>query len=153
MAKATTLKCPECGATLNGNGNREIVFCEYCGARIVFKEETKAFNIINRKANEASTEETEVLEKWTHDEMEFEKEWKNKRKRSMRIWLAISALMTVMGIALLIILGEESETGWIVFTLALEVLIIGGIVYGIGYLLHNRKRNKQLKQRNKKMRK
>lgn len=58
--KLASIKCPECGAALERKEGRTQMFCEYCGAKVVFddieyfKEETKTarFNKVVDTAKE-----------------------------------------------------------------------------------------------------
>lgn len=58
--KLASIKCPECGAALERKEGRTQMFCEYCGAKVVFddiaffKEETKTarFNKVIDTAKE-----------------------------------------------------------------------------------------------------
>lgn len=57
--KLITLKCPECGATLNLDGSRKEYFCTYCGAKILLDEEIQRqdVRIENRIIDEAAIEQ------------------------------------------------------------------------------------------------
>lgn len=39
MKSVLELKCPRCGADLNVEEDREILYCEYCGAKIILTDE------------------------------------------------------------------------------------------------------------------
>lgn len=56
--KLITLKCPECGATLNLDSSRKECFCTYCGAKILLDEEIQRqdIKIENRIIDEAAIE-------------------------------------------------------------------------------------------------
>lgn len=58
LMKLITLKCPECGATLNLDDSRKEYFCTYCGAKILLDEEIqrKDIKIENRIVDEAAIE-------------------------------------------------------------------------------------------------
>lgn len=57
--KLVNLKCPECGAQLKVDPNREFVYCEYCGTKILLDKEER----ISRTIDEASIRKTEAEEK------------------------------------------------------------------------------------------
>ncbi len=43
--KLKVLKCPECRANLEVEDSRTSCYCQYCGCKIVFDDETKTINI------------------------------------------------------------------------------------------------------------
>lgn len=57
--KLVNLKCPECGAQLKVDLNREFVYCEYCGTKILLDKEEK----ITRTIDEAEIRRAETEEK------------------------------------------------------------------------------------------
>lgn len=48
--KLVNLKCPECGAQLKVDPNRQFVYCEYCGTKILLDKEEKTTRIIDEAA-------------------------------------------------------------------------------------------------------
>lgn len=58
LMKFITLKCPECGATLNLDNSQKEYFCTYCGAKILLDEEIQRqdIKIENRIVDEAAIE-------------------------------------------------------------------------------------------------
>lgn len=69
LMKLITLKCPECGATLNLDGSRKEYFCTYCGAKILLDEEIQRqdIKIENRIVDEAAIEKEKTKQekqKW-----------------------------------------------------------------------------------------
>lgn len=46
MIKTYSLTCPNCGATLEASSDREQMFCEYCGTKILLKDDSiKTINL------------------------------------------------------------------------------------------------------------
>lgn len=46
MIKTYSLTCPNCGATLEASSDRERMFCEYCGTKILLKDDSiKTINL------------------------------------------------------------------------------------------------------------
>ena len=39
MKTAIAIKCPRCGADLDAESDREMLFCQYCGAKIILSDE------------------------------------------------------------------------------------------------------------------
>ncbi len=52
-----SVKCPECGATLNLEEDREQAFCSYCGARILLRNDNE---YTYRHINEAEIKQAET---------------------------------------------------------------------------------------------
>lgn len=65
LMKLITLKCPECGATLNLNDSRKEYFCTYCGTKILLDEEIQRqdVRIENRIIDEAAIEQEKTKQK------------------------------------------------------------------------------------------
>lgn len=57
--KLINLKCPECNAPLKVDPNREFIYCEYCGAKILLDKEEK----VSRTIDEAEVRKAEAQEK------------------------------------------------------------------------------------------
>ena len=57
--KLINLKCPECNAPLKVDPNREFIYCEYCGAKILLDKEEK----VSRTIDEAEIRKAEAQEK------------------------------------------------------------------------------------------
>lgn len=57
--KLINLKCPECNAPLKVDPNREFIYCEYCGAKILLDKEEK----VSRTIDEAEVRKAEAEEK------------------------------------------------------------------------------------------
>lgn len=57
--KLITLKCPECGATLQLDQDRKECFCTYCGSKILLDEEIQKqdVRIEKRIIDEAAVEQ------------------------------------------------------------------------------------------------
>lgn len=53
--KMNQMKCPSCGANLDFDGERDKVFCTYCGTPIVITDENRK-EIVRRTVDEAAVE-------------------------------------------------------------------------------------------------
>lgn len=60
-----TLKCPKCGGNLEVKGDQDVIFCEYCGSKILLQHSKK-----EQQARERAKREKEALEK---AQQEFER--------------------------------------------------------------------------------
>ena len=58
MAKIISLKCPECGATLDVEEGKKFYFCNYCGSKILIDDGNT--NNTNRIVDEARIREAEI---------------------------------------------------------------------------------------------
>ncbi len=96
-----SVKCPECGATLNLEEDREQAFCTYCGARILLRNDNE---YTYRHINEAEIKqaETERIVRLKELELAEKKQADTERTRSLKI--KISLIMAAAG-ALLIAIG------------------------------------------------
>lgn len=65
--KLITLKCPECGATLQLDQDRKECFCTYCGSKILLDEEIQKQDVRIEKhiIDEAAVEQEKTKQK--HD--------------------------------------------------------------------------------------
>ncbi len=54
------IKCPNCGANISVSDDRDLFFCEYCGAKIDKSGGKITFEVINRIVDEAKIKEVEL---------------------------------------------------------------------------------------------
>lgn len=74
--KAYSLKCPDCGAPLNVETNKEFVFCTHCGSKIVLDDESTRVKVditnTQRTIDETEIRKAEIdLEKTKHNDRAF----------------------------------------------------------------------------------
>lgn len=101
--KIVSLKCPGCGADINVDYDRKIVFCEYCGKKIFIDDEikrtehTENINVTYRKIDEAKLREADVRikEAEIRERRELRRDQKRitKKKRHRFVILAILILI------------------------------------------------------------
>ena len=92
---ARTVKCPSCGAELMAkDGNRDFMFCEYCGTKIRLDD----YQETHRFVDEARIKESENQKELELTRMEFEEK---KRKEDHKI--GFIAFGVVIG---MLIIGE-----------------------------------------------
>lgn len=82
--KLKALRCPECGAKLEINNDREFCFCSYCGCKIIIDDE-KQETTINKNIN--ITKSITHTQKYV-DEAEIVKA-KSMDKEDKRGWIAL----------------------------------------------------------------
>ena len=82
--KMYSLKCPDCGANLDFEGDREFIFCKYCGHKVMIDEsdEIKLAKIERRR---------------NKDELEY------RSKNSKQALMAIFAWLVLLIIGAIII--------------------------------------------------
>ena len=85
--KFISVKCPECGATLEIEEGRNKAFCSYCGAKILIYDENH-HEYVYRTIDDAGLKQAEVRLK----ELEYE-EKKTKAKIRWTIALIISNIL------------------------------------------------------------
>jgi len=87
---ARTVKCPSCGAELMvKDGNRDFMFCEYCGTKIRLDD----YQETHRFVDEARIQESKDAKELELKKMEFEEK---KRKESNKIGFVCLGLLVLM---------------------------------------------------------
>lgn len=84
-----SLKCPECGATLNIEQGRQQAFCTYCGAKIIINNENE---YVYRHIDEAAMQQSDNDRAVKMKQMEIEDD-ENKRDFLMIVFLLGFALI------------------------------------------------------------
>lgn len=89
--KMNQMKCPSCGANLEFDGERDKVFCTYCGTPIVITDENRK-EIVRRVVDEAAIaqEHRKEREAELRDQF-FQRE--DRKKRNMWIGFGIVCLI------------------------------------------------------------
>ena len=127
-----TIKCPECGATLSIEDNREQAFCTYCGAKVLIHNENE---YIYRQIDEAGVKqaETDRLVRMKQMELLEKKQEEAKKQKALKIKLAI--IMAFLGIVMMVVAfltGPE------------ELFVVGFFpLYGAAYVGQSLKANKK----------
>lgn len=91
--KLIKMKCPDCNATLNVDPQREFMYCEYCGTKIMLDKEEKVKRIVN---------EAEIRRAEAKERIEMAK--LNKKELSKRESDLIGLAMIMICAALMVIL-------------------------------------------------
>lgn len=106
--KIISLKCPECSASLSVEEDRDQLFCQYCGAKIVLQNENER---IYRRIDEADVKRSETERLIRLKELEMEATKRENEKASKRLKVKISLALVVAGVVMAIFgnfLGEAS---------------------------------------------
>ena len=87
--KAYTIKCPECGATIDVYSEREKIFCTYCGTQIILDDEIDRKEVTHRYIDEA-----EIVK--SNNEVQMKKMQYEERKRheaNLKKFIIISCIL------------------------------------------------------------
>ena len=98
---ARTVKCPSCGAELTvKDGNRDFMFCEYCGTkvRLDYYQET------HRYVDEAAIKKTEAEREIELKKLELEKQKQEIKQKDDRMSLIVYGTMLIGGILMMLLM-------------------------------------------------
>ena len=80
------IKCPSCGANLEYNGTNPVMYCQYCGTRIVLDDIHTEQHIVD----EAKLKRLDLREKRHEERRErHEKRHEERRERHERLFSAL----------------------------------------------------------------
>lgn len=102
MKTKIDLICPRCNATLTADSDREFLFCQYCGYKILLNDENRfTYKHINEDIDVAELKKAETEQMIRLKELENEskkEEFKRKIiKKALKPWLIISIAAIVLG--------------------------------------------------------
>ena len=114
MKTKIELTCPKCGAHLSVEPSREILFCEYCGTKILLNDEN-TFTI--RKIDEAKIKQAEADQLVQLKKLELEQKKAENDLKKLKLKIIISLILAVTGVILMVI-GNLAGSGSNLFNLA-----------------------------------
>lgn len=121
--KFNSVKCPECGATLQIEDGRTKLFCSYCGSQIIVTNENE---YIYRHIDEAKIKEAELNQTVNLKKLEIIERKRAAAEKTKKIKIIVSILMGILGIALMLSGdGSNSITGILVLQAILLLWIFG----------------------------
>lgn len=121
MKTLINLTCPQCNATLSVEEGREMLFCSYCGHKILLNDENKhTIHYIDDAAIKRAETERMIQLK----ELEMEEKKRTNKKVAVIIWLVITIVLGVIGI---IGMSEDEEGLMMCLMLAMIVGIWGAL--------------------------
>ena len=95
MKTLINLTCPQCNATLSVEEGREMLFCSYCGHKILLNDENKhTIHYIDDAAIKRAETERMIQLK----ELEMEEKKRANKKIAVIIWLVIMVILVIAGI-------------------------------------------------------
>ena len=123
MKSVIELKCPRCGADLSVENDREILYCEYCGAKIVLTDEnTFTINKTIRKIDDAEIARAETERIVQMHKIEMEKEQEKKKRKQLKYKIVIACLLDVIGIVMICLNRHSFFTG-------LSMIFISAVIW------------------------
>lgn len=125
--KFTTVKCPECGASLQMEEGREKMFCSYCGSQVIMTNENE---YIYRHIDEAGIKQAETDRIVKLRELEMESQENGTKKILIAVWLVSTAVLLLLGV---IGMNTDSEGLMMCMLLGMCVGMWGEIgIFGLG---------------------
>lgn len=98
--KLISVKCPECGATLNIEEGREQAFCTYCGTKVLLHNENE---YIYRHIDEAGVKQAETDRIVRMKQMELAEKKRADAEKTKALKIKISLIMATVGILMMVI--------------------------------------------------
>lgn len=93
-----SVKCPECGATLNIESDRDFAFCSYCGTKVLLHNENEH---IYRHIDEAGVKQAETDRIIRMKQMELIEKKRADAERTKALKIKISLIMAAIGILMM----------------------------------------------------
>lgn len=128
--KFQSLKCPECGATLDVKFDLEFCFCMYCGSKIYINDENRK---TYRYINDADVKRAETERIVRLKELELEEKDRVNKKILVILWLSVTAILGTLGI-----IGWTTDIEGLMMCLLLAMVV--GPWGAIGLFATNKKK-------------
>lgn len=122
-----SLKCPECNATLNIEGDRTYAFCTYCGTKILLNNENEK---IYRHIDEAEIKQAETDRIIRLKQLEIAEKKRAEKKVEKKRSAIIS--LCLLGVAILMMLAskiQEDDSNPIFFLGGSILFFVAGVVF------------------------
>lgn len=94
-----SIKCPECGASLDVEEGRQQIFCSYCGTKVMVQNDNE---YIYRHIDEASIKQAEADKIVQLRKLEIIERKRAEAAKVKRVKIIFSILMGILGIGLMI---------------------------------------------------
>lgn len=134
MINLFSMKCPDCGAELSVERDREFLFCQYCGAKILVNDEN-TFTV--RHVDEAELKKAETEHMVQMNEIKSERKLQGRDRLLFYVWIIATAALGIPGI-IAMLADDEGLAGMFLLILALNVGLAGGT-----YFFNERKKDKR----------
>lgn len=109
-----SVKCPECGASLDIEADRNQAFCTYCGAKVIINNENE---YVYRHIDEAGIKQAETDRIVKLKQMEIAEKKRASEEKTKSLKIKISLILAVVGIVMMVggyLLGDatgDSDSG------------------------------------------
>lgn len=130
MPQIISMKCPECGATLELSDDRKIAFCSYCGAKIIIHNENEH---IIRNIDEAAIKKAESERDVRLKELDVQEKDSNQRHFISVILLFLSII--IIGVGLYIRktgIEKEGLESYYYMILGVVIAVFGALMIPFG---------------------
>lgn len=94
-----SIKCPECGASLDVEEGRQQIFCSYCGTKVMVQNDNE---YIYRHIDEASIKQAEADKIVQLRKLEIIERKRAEAAKVKRVKIIVSILVGILGISLMI---------------------------------------------------
>lgn len=122
----TSVKCPECGASLPIEEGRTQVFCSYCGTKVLVTNENEH---IYRHIDEAGIKQAETDRMVRMRELDLAERSSSNRKTLTIVWLVATAIMLIVSIVMMVLPDSDvGLTGILLLELTVGLAIGGGVL-------------------------
>ena len=113
-----SIKCPECGASLDVEEGRQQIFCSYCGTKVMVQNDNE---YIYRHIDEASIKQAEADKIVQLRKLEIIERKRAEAAKVKRVKIIVSILVGIIGIGLMI---AGAGMGGLVGLLVLEGVMV-----------------------------
>ena len=119
-----SVKCPDCGASLDIEEGRTQAFCTYCGAKVLLNNENE---YIYRHIDEAGIKraETDRIVKLKQMEMAEKKHANDEKAKSQKIII----LLVLVAVSLIIMVSGVILGGSFMFLTSIGVILLLGTLF------------------------
>lgn len=137
--KLIPLKCPNCGAQLTVDANKESVYCEHCGTRIMIDDEINRLQIDN--AEEAGYQFEKGRQRAQSEIQQKTYSYQQPSKKKRKTWLWVLGWIFIFPLPLTIILlrkkGMKAPLKYGIIAAAWVLYLIIGLSGGCGSSTNN----------------
>lgn len=126
--KFISVKCPECGATLDVEEGRQQLFCSYCGTKVMVQNDNE---FIYRHIDEAKLKQAETDRMVELRRLEMAEKKRVERQKIKKLKIVISIILGIVGL-LAFAVGFSSSgpdeagiVGMVAFTILMYMWLIG----------------------------
>lgn len=95
MKEIVEMKCPSCGAALSTDAERDFIFCQYCGTKVLINDSNK---YTYRRIDEAEIKRAETERLIQMQQMELEEKKRIAGEKNRKLKIIASAILGVVGI-------------------------------------------------------